>query len=302
MIWAVDLRASPASDLGLTRRGHHWVVSEAFVNTSSAAIVRYKSHTRLMGFASAQPILRPWPDMIRSKRTPDQNENNMTTSYTVASYVINRLKEVGIEHVFGVPGDYAFPFLDAIEAEPTIKWVGVCTELNAAYAADGYARIRGMSAIAGSCGVLEMGAAGGIAGAFAEEVPLLVISGFPSTDEIARRTFTHHSLRGRFDQFQSIMAPITASQTMLTATDACEQIDDAIKRCWALKTPVYIQFPRDIQELAAATPISPLELAEPQSDRATLERFLSRALQMLRSADVNAGRNPQFFAGTAAAD
>jgi indolepyruvate decarboxylase len=104
----------------------------------------------------------------------------MTTSYTVASYLIERLKEVGVEHVFGVPGDYAFPFLDKIETEPTIKWVGACNELNAAYAADGYARVKGMSAITGSCGVLEMGAGGGVAGAFAEEVPLLVISCFPS--------------------------------------------------------------------------------------------------------------------------
>jgi len=209
----------------------------------------------------------------------------MTTSYTVASYLIDRLKEVGVEHVFGVPGDYAFPFLDEIETEPTIKWVGVCNELNAAYAADGYARVRGMSAVTGSCGVLEMGAGGGIAGAFSEEVPLLVISCFPSTDEIAQRSFTHHSFRGRFDQFKSMMAPISASQTTLTAADACEQIDDAINQCWALKTPVYIQFPRDIQELAAGKPVSPLELGEPQSDRAELDRFVTRALQMLRSAE-----------------
>jgi indolepyruvate decarboxylase len=206
----------------------------------------------------------------------------MTTGYTVASYLIGRIKEVGVEHVFGVPGDYAFPFLDEIEAEPTIKWVGVCNELNAAYAADGYARVRGMSAITGSCGVLEMGAGGDVAGAFAEEVPLLVISCFPSTDEMARRVFTHHSLRGRLDQFQSMMAPVTASQTMLTADNACEQIDDAIKHCWSLKTPVYIQFPREIQELAAGAPISPLEIGEPQSDSAELERFLSRALAMLQ--------------------
>ncbi len=135
----------------------------------------------------------------------------MTNSYTVARYLIDRLKEVGVEHVFGVPGDYAFPFLDEIEAEPTIKWVGVCNELHAAYAADGYARVRGISAVTGSCGVLEMGAGGGVAGAFAEEVPLLVISCFPSTDELARRSFTHHSLRGRFDQYKAMMAPITVS-------------------------------------------------------------------------------------------
>jgi indolepyruvate decarboxylase len=142
-----------------------------------------------------------------------------------------------------------------------------------------------MAAITGSCGVLELGAGGGIAGAFAEEVPLLVISGFPGTGEMARRTLTHHSLRGRFDQFPSMMAPITASQTMLTATGACKQIDDAIEQCWALKTPVYIQFPRDIQALPAATPVSPLELAEPQSDRTELQRFVDRALQMLQSAE-----------------
>jgi len=208
----------------------------------------------------------------------------MTISYTVASYMIDRLKEVGVEHVFGVPGDYAFPLLDEIETDPAIKWIGVCSELNAAYAADGYARVRGISAVTGSCGVLEMGAGGGVAGAFAEEVPMVVISGFPSTDDMARRTFTHHSLRGRFDLYQSMMAPITASQTMLTAAEACEQIDDAIKRCWALKAPVYIQFPGDIQELAAQPPISPLELSEPQSDRGELDRFVAQALQMLRSA------------------
>jgi len=209
----------------------------------------------------------------------------MTNSYTVARYLIDRLNEVGVEHVFGVPGDYAFPFLDEIEAAPTIKWIGVCNELHSAYAADGYARVRDIAAVTGSCGVLEMGACGGVAGAFAEEVPLLVISCFPSTDERARRSFTHHSLRGRFDQYQAMMAPITASQTMLTAADSCEQIDDAIKQCWALKTPVYIQFPRDVQELAARPPTSPLELAEPQSDSAALDRVVNRALQMLRSAE-----------------
>jgi indolepyruvate decarboxylase len=233
------------------------------------------------------PASEPSTEDQRLNAAVDQTNEleKMTTSYTVASYLIDRLKQVGVEHVFGVPGDYAFPLLDEIEADPKIKWVGVGNELNAAYAADGYARVRGMSAVTGSCGVLEMGAGGGVAGAFAEEVPILVISCFPSTDELARRTFTHHSLRGRYDQFQSMMAPITASQTMLTAADACEQIDDAIKQCWSLKTPVYIQFPREIQELVAEAPISPLELAEPQSDRAELERFVSRALQLLRSAE-----------------
>jgi TPP-dependent 2-oxoacid decarboxylase len=85
-----------------------------------------------------------------------------------------------------------------------------------------------------------------------------------------------------------MMAPITAPQTTLTAAYGCERIGDVIKRCRALKASVYLQFPRDIQALAADAPASPLELGEPQSDRAELERFVNRALQMQRSAERNA--------------
>lgn len=207
----------------------------------------------------------------------------MSEKYTAGNYLIDRLKEVGIEHVFGVPGDYGFPFMDRIENDPGIAWIGACNELNAAYAADGYARVLGIAAVTGACGVLEMGVAGGIAGAYADEVPLLVISCFP--EEAARGYVTHHSLRGRFDQYGAMMAPITASQTVLTAADAGAQIDQAIQDCWAAKAPVYIEFPRDVQELPAAPPASPLVLPEPQTDPSELERFLTHAVPMLRSAE-----------------
>ena len=62
---------------------------------------------------------------------------------TVAEYAVMRLSELGIDRVFGVPGDYAFPIDDAIEACPALTWIGCANELNAAYAADGYARRRG---------------------------------------------------------------------------------------------------------------------------------------------------------------
>lgn len=75
----------------------------------------------------------------------------MTGSYTVAIYfLVDRLKNAGIEHVLGVPGDYAFKFLDEIGTQPTIKWVGVCNKRNAVYGACGYARVWDMSAITAS--------------------------------------------------------------------------------------------------------------------------------------------------------
>ena len=60
---------------------------------------------------------------------------------TVIQHVLSRLHDLGVKDVFGVPGDYAFPVNDAVCSDSRLRWVGSCNELNAAYAADGYARI-----------------------------------------------------------------------------------------------------------------------------------------------------------------
>jgi len=72
---------------------------------------------------------------------------------TVIQYLLNRLKQLGIRDIFGVPGDYAFPINNAICDDKKLRWIGCCNELNAAYAADGYARINGMSALSTTFGV-----------------------------------------------------------------------------------------------------------------------------------------------------
>ena len=82
---------------------------------------------------------------------------------TVIQHVLARLRDIGIGDVFGVPGDYAFPVNDAICEHPDINWIGCCNELNAAYAADGYARIKGVGAVCTTYGVGELSAVNGIA-------------------------------------------------------------------------------------------------------------------------------------------
>jgi hypothetical protein len=111
----------------------------------------------------------------------------MSTQYTAGQYLIDRLKELGIGHVFGVPGDFGFPFLDQIEDDPDIAWAGNCNEVNAAYAADAYARLQGIAAVAGAAGIIDTLGASGVAGAYAEHVPLVLISFYPSAEERARR-------------------------------------------------------------------------------------------------------------------
>lgn len=90
---------------------------------------------------------------------PGTGVRSMST--TVIQHVLNRLKEIGVGHVFGVPGDYAFPVNDAICHHPDIKWIGCCNELNAAYAADGYARVHGVGALSTTYGVGELSAING---------------------------------------------------------------------------------------------------------------------------------------------
>src|SRR6516225_11054854 len=110
---------------------------------------------------------------------------------TVIEHVLSRLRAIGISEVFGVPGDYAFPVQDAIANFPGIEWVGCCNELNAAYAADGYARIRGVGAVSPTYGVGELSAMAAIGGAFAEHVPVFHLVGMPNMPTQAARALVH---------------------------------------------------------------------------------------------------------------
>jgi indolepyruvate decarboxylase len=83
---------------------------------------------------------------------------------SVADYIVERLAGEGISHCFGVAGDYLFPICDAVDSSAKVKWIGCANELNASYAADGYARIRGAAMLATTYGVGELSAMNGVMG------------------------------------------------------------------------------------------------------------------------------------------
>lgn len=105
----------------------------------------------------------------------------MPKTVTVARYLVDRLAEIGVRHLFGVPGDFNLVFLDTVVAHPEVARVGNANELNAAYAADGYARCRGAAALLTTFGVGELSALNGFAGSCAEYLPVLQIVGAPPT-------------------------------------------------------------------------------------------------------------------------
>jgi thiamine pyrophosphate-dependent acetolactate synthase large subunit-like protein len=99
---------------------------------------------------------------------------------SVAEYIVARLAAEGISHCFGVAGDYVFPICDAVDSSAKVKWIGCANELNAAYAADGFARIRGAAMLATTYGVGELSALNGVMGAKAEQSLVFHIVGMPS--------------------------------------------------------------------------------------------------------------------------
>lgn len=147
-------------------------------------------------------------------------------AYTISDYLLDRLVELGVDRVFGVPGDYTLSLLDHVESHRGLSWTGCTNELNAGYAADGYGRMRGIAALMTTFGVGELSAINAVAGSYAEHVPVVHIVGSPSSGAQAAAKIVHHSLGdGVFTHFLDMHAGITCARAALTAAEATEQID-----------------------------------------------------------------------------
>ena len=206
-------------------------------------------------------------------------------SPTVARYLIDRLAEIGIRHLFGVPGDFNLVFLDAVVAHPEVNWVGNANELNAAYAADGYARCRGAAALLTTFGVGELSAINGLAGSYAEYVPVLQIVGAPSLHAKHEHAVLHHTLGdGDFEHFSRMHSEVTVSQAYLTPENAADEIDRVISEMLVERRPGYIVLPTDVVHAPART-LNPLRVPEAPFDPGQLAAFSAHARQLLAGTD-----------------
>lgn len=206
--------------------------------------------------------------------------------YTVADYLLDRLKELGIDDIFGVPGDYNLKFLDHITSRDDLKWIGNANELNAAYMADGYARTKGISAFVTTFGVGELSAVNGLAGSFAENVPVIEIIGSPTTAVQEDKKLVHHTLGdGDFLHFEKMHEEVTAAIAHLTAENATSEIDRVLRIAVTHKLPVYLNLPIDIAEVKTVKPTSSL-LSE-HTERTTKETELLLTIDKALETSVN---------------
>ena len=193
---------------------------------------------------------------------------------TTVQYVLSRLRQLGITDIFGVPGDFAFPINDAICEDKELRFIGSCNELNAAYAADGYARIKGLAALNTTYGRGELNALGGIAGAYAEHLPVFHLVGQPTLATQQARAVVHHTLgNGEFDLFYQMTAPAVCARTVITPENCIAETERLITAALYHRRPVYMAFPSDVAGQPTTGSMQPL--AAPQSDPASLESAVS---------------------------
>ena len=219
------------------------------------------------------------------------------TVFTVADYLLTRLKQLNVTEVFQIPGDYVKHFTQALEHFDGVRAIGAINELDAAYAADAYGRTRGLGAVSLQYGVSTYSALNAIAGAYVERSPVVVISATPGAD--ARRmtkmydVLFHHST-GNFEADDEIYTHVTvAAETLSTSAGAAEKIDKLLVAALTHKRPVYIACYKEVWgEPCPPPPAQPLEPLYGQSDPLALTNALDEAW-----AQITAAKKPLIFAG-----
>jgi indolepyruvate decarboxylase len=210
---------------------------------------------------------------------------------SIGNFLLRRLKEAGVRHIFGVPGDYNLALMQQLEDLGDPAWIGNCNELNASYATDAYARINGLGALIVTHGVGALSAINGIAGAYAEHVPVILISGSLPLRAVQQGALMHHTLADREKgNFCRMFAEVTAAQAQLTPENAAAEIDRLMLTAWRRKLPVFLELPSDISYLEIEVPERPLKLEMIPSDQDNLKACTGMMLERLQAA-----RSPAFL-------
>jgi indolepyruvate decarboxylase len=209
--------------------------------------------------------------------------DHVRSQTNVADYIVRRLAAEGINHCFGVAGDYAFPLCDAVDRSPDIKWIGCSNELNASYAADGYARIRGAAMLVTTYAVGELSALNGVMGAKAERSLIFHVVGMPSHQNQRLGKIAHHTLGdGVFGNFINISAQSACCSAVIDPDNCIIELERVIASSRRNNQPAYIIVPSDY----ALSPVKPAKV-EPlvlKSNKASVKNAIAAITERLSTA------------------
>ena len=219
----------------------------------------------------------------------------MKKARSIGSYLIERLHHQGVRHVFGIPGDYVLSFYDML-SRSKLRCINMCDEQGAGFAADAYARLRGLGAVCVTYCVGGLKLANTAAEAYAEKSPVVIISGAPGIKEREKNPLLHHKVR-EFDTQKKVFEQLTVASAVLgDPQTAFQEIDRVLHEALRFKRPVYLELPRDMVHLPGVAHYRPTELHEtshPETLRAALdetEEMINRARKPVILADVELHR------------
>ncbi|PJD92511.1 MAG: pyruvate decarboxylase [Legionella sp.] len=214
---------------------------------------------------------------------------------TVGGYLAQRFEELELSAYFAIPGDYNLSLLDELLKNPKLQMINCCNELNAGYAADGFSRVKGISALVVTFGVGALSAINAVAGAYSEDLPIIVVAGGPNTNSIQDTEILHHTLATEHNDYvRQMFAHVTVhTVTIHQPHDAPAQIDAAIAMAVAQKKPVYIEIACNIAGLDVSEPTKRSFIHHVESDPAALSAALQEA-----SKQLNAAVKPVLIAGS----
>ncbi|MBU6953524.1 alpha-keto acid decarboxylase family protein [Hahella sp. HN01] len=211
-------------------------------------------------------------------------------SFTVADYLLTRLRQLGLGKVFQVPGDYVSEFMEALEKFDGVDAVGDINELGAGYAADGYARFAGIGAVSVQYGVGTFSVLNAVAGSYVERNPVVVVSASPSAQDrliIRDKGVLFHHSTGNLNADKKVFEQVTvAAEVLSNAAEAPLQIDRALTAAISKRRPIYLEAWQNVWGEPCREPEHPLRPQPPVSDRASLRAVVDETLQRL----VNAKR------------
>jgi TPP-dependent 2-oxoacid decarboxylase len=213
----------------------------------------------------------------------------MKNAHSIGDYLIQQLCRRGVRHVFGIPGDYVLGFYDQI-VRSKLRLITTGDEQGAGFAADAYARVRGLGVVCVTYCVGGLKVTNTTAEAYAEKSPVVVISGAPGVKEREKNPLLHHKVR-EFDTQKKVFEQLTVASTVLSDPQtAFQEIDRVLHAAQRYKRPVYIELPRDLVSRPGIPHHRPADLDEP-SDPASLRAALAEAVAM-----INAARKPVILA------
>jgi indolepyruvate decarboxylase len=216
---------------------------------------------------------------------------------TVGHYLAQRLEEVGVNDYFAIPGDFNLSLLDELLKNPRLKMINCCNELNAGYAADGYAREKGVAALILTFGVGGLSAVNAVAGAYAEDLPVIVVSGGPNVNSLRENRVLHHTLARPEEGYTFVLSAykeITAHAVVIReASTAAFRIDEAIRIALSARKPVYIEIACNLAGALISRPNTLSLQPTRKSDPGSLKKALEHVATFL-----NGSRQPVLVAGS----